>query len=122
MEGHKFLHRSCIATIFDLIESLIRGHSAPKRLTVVSNDHRIQHAARRRECVVLGCEAYLEWLDRHRRRSNISDKKSDAKPHNLSIEEAQHWLREFADLQDNPAMKELSDPPEWQEADRRQEE
>src|SRR5262245_35231030 len=34
----------------DLIESLITRCSAPKQLTVVSDDHRIQHAALRRRC------------------------------------------------------------------------
>src|SRR5205809_7364029 len=39
----------------DLIEALIRHHSAPRQLTVVSDDHRIQQAARRRQCTVQGC-------------------------------------------------------------------
>ncbi len=44
----------------DLIEQLIRDHSAPKRLTVVTADRRIQQAARRRRAQVISSE---EWLD-----------------------------------------------------------
>src|SRR6056297_1890983 len=36
----------------DLLEELIRRHSTPKGLTVVSSDHRVQAAARRRRA---GC-------------------------------------------------------------------
>ena len=44
----------------DLIEELIAEHSAPKQLMVVSSDHRIQNAAKRR-----GCETFdsQQWLD-----------------------------------------------------------
>src|SRR6266567_621411 len=37
----------------DLIEEFIRSASAPKTLTVVSNDRRIRDAARRRRCPVV---------------------------------------------------------------------
>lgn len=100
----------------DLIEQLIRQASVPKQLTVVSDDHRIQQAAHRRRCVALGCNAYLDWLDGHRRRQNAGkeEKKSieDApgKPEGVSRSETQRWLREFADLADDPQMKELFDP------------
>src|SRR5262245_47942244 len=47
----------------DVIEQLIRKASAPKQLTVVSDDHRIQRAAGRRHCTVMGCGDYLDWLD-----------------------------------------------------------
>jgi predicted RNA-binding protein with PIN domain len=94
----------------DLIEDLIRQHSAPRQLTVVSNDHRIQQAARRRHCVVLDCAAYLDLLER-RRRARPADGSTDSeKPEGVSGEETQRWLREFADLTDDPGMKELFEP------------
>jgi uncharacterized protein len=43
------------------IVELIGEHSAPKRLTVVSSDHRIQVAARRRGALAVDSDA---WLDR----------------------------------------------------------
>ena len=45
----------------DLIEELIDAQSAPKRLMVVSSDHRVQAAARRRGCA--SCDSD-QWLDR----------------------------------------------------------
>ena len=46
----------------DLIEELIASHSAPKRLTVVSADHRVQQAAKRRGCTVFYSEPWLDKL------------------------------------------------------------
>ena len=99
----------------DLIETLIRHDSAPRQLTVVSDDHRIQRAAQRRHCIVSGCADYLEWLERHRRERRRSQREPSPKPESLSQEETQHWLREFASLQNDPNLKELSDPLEFLE-------
>jgi len=93
----------------DLIELLIQKAPVPRRLTVVSNDHRIQQAARRRQCIVLGCDAFLDWLER-RRPPQRPTRRASAKPEKLSAEESAHWQREFADLDNDPAMKELFDP------------
>jgi predicted RNA-binding protein with PIN domain len=94
----------------DLIELLIRKASAPKNLTVVSDDHRIQRAARRRHCVVRGCQDYLEELDRLRHRKKVKPPESPSKATGLSAEETERWLREFGDLQEEPEAKELYDP------------
>jgi predicted RNA-binding protein with PIN domain len=106
----------------DLIEHLIRKASAPKQLTVVSDDHRIQQAATRRRCNVMRCEAYLNWLDSHRRRQAEGKKPTDvpAKPEGVSRSETQRWLREFADLADDPQMKELFEPFDFEKGDRRE--
>lgn len=52
----------------DVIETLIQRDAAPRQLTIVSDDHRLQQAARRRRCPVLGCLDYLEERERQRRR------------------------------------------------------
>jgi len=44
----------------DLIEDQIHQESDPARLTVVSDDHRVREAARRKGCVVLRCLDYAE--------------------------------------------------------------
>jgi predicted RNA-binding protein with PIN domain len=100
----------------DLIEKLIRRDSAPRQLTVVSDDHRIQRAARRRHCTVSGCAQYLAWLEQHRRERRLELTEADPKPEHLSEKETQHWLHEFASLQNDPGLKELSDPPEFMDA------
>jgi predicted RNA-binding protein with PIN domain len=102
-----------MAAADDLIEVLIRKASAPRHLTVVSDDRRIKDAARRRHCVVSGCGDFLQEMERRRKPAPPPPGEQPAKPSGVSSEEADHWLKEFADLADDPAMKELQDPPEF---------
>lgn len=85
----------------ELIEELIRHDSAPRQLTVISDDRRIQHAARHRHCPVLGCLDYLDQLERlrHRSRDRQEAETADAsaKPEGISEDEARRWLREFTE-------------------------
>jgi hypothetical protein len=95
----------------DLIEALIRQASVPHRLTVVSDDHRIREAARRRHCVVQRCGDFMDWLADQPRPRTAPPRDEPGKPNRVSREETQHWLEEFGDLADDPGMKELFDPP-----------
>jgi predicted RNA-binding protein with PIN domain len=97
----------------DLIEALIRRESVPRRLTVVSDDHRIQRAAERRHCTVFGCAEYLDRLERRRQERRRSAPQADIKPDHVSEKDAEHWLREFASLQNDPNLRELSEPLEF---------
>ncbi len=99
----KFAHGE---TADDMIEDTIRKESNPRSLTVVSDDHRIQHAARRRGCLVLGCLDYYKKLLKKRCPSiPILSTESSAKPESSSREETQHWLDAFADIDDDPRMR-----------------
>jgi predicted RNA-binding protein with PIN domain len=91
----------------DLIEELIRRSATPQRLTIVSDDHRLQQAGRRRDCAVLGC---MEFLDHLERRRPTRPPQSPEKSEQLTAQETQHWLAEFADLADDPDLTELFDP------------
>lgn len=44
----------------DLIETIIAEHSAPRRLVVVSGDHRLHKAARRRKASAIDSDAFLD--------------------------------------------------------------
>lgn len=46
----------------DLLEELISAHTAPKTLTVVSSDQRVQTAARRRGCRIHEAQPWLDDL------------------------------------------------------------
>jgi uncharacterized protein len=97
----------------DVIEAIIRHDSAPRQLTVVSDDRRLKEAARRRQCPALGCLDYLEQVRRPAPTPPAAD--GPAKPQGVSAEEARRWLEEFADLADDPKLKgwvELDAPPE----------
>lgn len=47
----------------DLIEELIRVATAPQRLLIVSSDHRIQRAAKRRRARIIDCDEWLMQLE-----------------------------------------------------------
>jgi uncharacterized protein len=91
-------------TADDLIEELIRDESAPRALTVVSDDNRIKEAARRRDCVVLGCLDYCErW--RQPRRAAAVPAVEPAKPEVMSEQERQRWLEAFKDVEDGDSTE-----------------
>jgi predicted RNA-binding protein with PIN domain len=101
----------------DLIEELIQHASAPRQLRVVSDDHRLQQAAHRRHCTAVGCLDFLDELKKQRGRSRLAAKEPE-KSETLSPAETEHWLHEFAELADDPALKEpfypydSAEPPE----------
>jgi predicted RNA-binding protein with PIN domain len=80
----------------ELIEELIRTDSAPRRLTVVSSDHRLQTAARRRRATAIDSEQWFEALLRARRQRRQAPAKTPAKTESMLAEsEVDYWLREF---------------------------
>jgi predicted RNA-binding protein with PIN domain len=81
----------------DVIEDLIQQHSTPKDLTVVSNDHRLQQAARRRHAQAMSCEDFVDVLAQLRREHSPSPA-SPEKKENESPEETKRLLEEFGDL------------------------
>jgi hypothetical protein len=79
-----------------MIEDLIAAHHAPRTLTVVSSDHRIQRAARRRRATAIDSDRwYAElWAARHRRRE--APRELPLKPADkLSEGEINYWLKQF---------------------------
>jgi predicted RNA-binding protein with PIN domain len=86
----------------ELIEELIRRDSAPRRLTVVSSDHRLQTAARRRRATAEDSETWFEkLLDNRRRRGQPESRSPSVKPQEaLSENEVEYWLREFRSPQE----------------------
>jgi predicted RNA-binding protein with PIN domain len=92
----------------DRIEWLIAHDAAPKRLVVVSDDHRLRQAARHRSCAAWKCAEYLDWLDRRRRERRKWRPDTD-KPDAVSLGEVERWLAAFGDVQTDPAFRELFD-------------
>jgi uncharacterized protein len=88
----------------DVIERLIRQSSAPKTLHVVSDDHRVQKAARRRLCRVRSCEDFLLLLEQLRQATHDVAQQPE-KQEQLSADEVQRWLAEFGDVERDPAFK-----------------
>jgi hypothetical protein len=100
----------------DLLEETIQREVTPRQLTVVSSDHRIQEAARRRGCAALDCPAYIDQTieeageppARHQERG---------KPASESDEETEHWLREFGTIDRDEELRRFNRPFEDFEKD-----
>jgi len=65
----------------ELLEELIVADHAPRRLTVVSSDHRVQRAAKRRKAAAVDSDVWFEAAVRRLRASDTQAKGADiAKP------------------------------------------
>jgi hypothetical protein len=78
-----------------IIEDLIQANSAPRRLTVVSSDHRLHRAARRRRAKVIDSDQWYAQVLRLRiQRAQAGP--AGFKPDELQSEvEVRFWLRQF---------------------------
>ena len=92
-------------TADDLIEDLLRREPSPRQLTVVSDDRRLQEAARRRTCPVLGCLDYLEELAGPRAPPAPGPPEEPVKPGANPEADKQHWLDAFRDVDDDPTLR-----------------
>jgi predicted RNA-binding protein with PIN domain len=90
------------ATADDLIEDLIAAEPDPRRLHVVSDDHRIRRAAGRRGCGVVGCLDFLEKLlvPAKHPEAPSPPPPEDEKPATLSAEDDE-LLRDLDDNRDD---------------------
>lgn len=79
-----------------LLEQLIAQHTSPKQLTVVSSDHRVQRAARRRRAKFIDSEIWYAALCRRlRSRSQKGCKVVGNTGDRLEAEDVESWLRTF---------------------------
>lgn len=62
------------------IEQMIVRHPASRRMIVVSSDHRLQQAAKRRQATPLDSETFLKELDRRETISPLIEQQVDAAP------------------------------------------
>jgi predicted RNA-binding protein with PIN domain len=80
-----------------LIEELIESESQPRRLTVVSSDHRLHRAARRRKSTCVDSDQWLAELYQ-RRESTRPAAASSAKPQEQpTSQEVDYWLEKFTE-------------------------
>ncbi len=83
-------------TADDVIAELIHADSAPRRLLVVSSDHQVQRAARRRRAKAVDSEIwYAELLRARRQREEESSDALPRPPVPLLAEDVGYWLRQF---------------------------
>ncbi|NQU25811.1 MAG: NYN domain-containing protein, partial [Candidatus Nealsonbacteria bacterium] len=79
-----------------MIEELIRSNSAPRGLTVVSSDHRLQRAARRRRATAVDSDVWYAEIVRSRQQRQESVAETSARPPvPLLQEDVNYWIRQF---------------------------
>ena len=94
----------------ELIEELIQADNAPRRLTVVSSDHRIQRAARRRKATPMDSDKWYGSIVQRRIESLRRPGQGSQKPSPPATEnEVNYWLRRFGVDPDQLAWKSFTD-------------
>ncbi len=89
----------------ELIETLISQHSASRRLTVVSSDHRLQNAIRRRRGTAIDSDVFLKQLESPQRHVGQPSAAPSANPE----ADLDFWLQEFEGISPEKLDKELVD-------------
>lgn len=96
VEGIQILHAGHSRTADDVIIARINDDTSPRRLIVVSSDHAIRKAARRRRCTAWTSDHFVHRLleaMRTPRAAQDPPKKGGAEP--LDSDEVDAWLRRF---------------------------
>lgn len=117
----------------ELLEELIAADHTPRKLVVVSSDHRVQRAARRRRATAVDSDVWYEQMQRDRRRPPPADSKptgdaigntikvapspetaADAKPRTGNAE-VEFWLKRLVDDGETADRTALADifPPDY---------
>jgi predicted RNA-binding protein with PIN domain len=78
-----------------MIEELINAHSAPRKLVVVSSDHRVQRAAKRRRATAIDSDRWFGELMRARQEPSSSGEECLKPEGPFSPGEVEFWLRQF---------------------------
>ncbi len=79
-----------------MIEDLITTNSAPRKLIVVSSDHRLHRAAKRRRATAIDSDRWFRDLIRDRRERSTTSTAEIIKPEGpFSPGEVDFWLRQF---------------------------
>lgn len=112
VEGITVLYARDYPDADTLLEELIEDHRAPRGLLVVSSDHRVQRAARRRGAGRVDSDRwYAELWQRRIELRRTQQKSTPEKPMGkLSSDEIAYWVKQFEsdDLPELPAQKPAS--------------
>ncbi len=91
-----------------VIEELIAGHSAPKQVLLVSSDHRLQKAARRRRASFIDSEDFAAKLERRSPDADLTSAERQARRHDdakytgkLTEEQTREWMKTFGETDES---------------------
>ena len=95
-----------------LVEELIRAHSAPRKLVVVSSDRHIQRMAKRRRAIAVDSEAWYDQVCHQRKSQPRPETSDDTKPVvSFTDAETADWLQVFGDTALTPQSPHSAEPP-----------
>jgi predicted RNA-binding protein with PIN domain len=83
-------------TADDLIEEILDAETLPARITVVSNDTRIQASGHRRGATVNTCEQFVDWLIEDSHGSSSPQPLPDKPEQRATADEMAKWLEAFS--------------------------
>lgn len=92
----------------DLIEELIAADHVPRRLVVVSSDHRLHRAAQRRRATAIDSDAWMNQLEARRRRAAQPPESTTSD----DLPVAASWLAEFGSIDVAKIEEELRNEPQ----------
>ncbi|QDU74169.1 YacP-like NYN domain protein [Bremerella volcania] len=100
----------------EMIEELIQEHHAPKRLTVVSSDHRVQRAARRRKAKAIDSDSWYRLMRQTRARRREIEAQQPPLPKRLSApaipeSEVSQWVEFFGKIDVDALAPQEETPP-----------
>jgi predicted RNA-binding protein with PIN domain len=91
-----------------MLESLIAVHETPRTLVVVSSDHRVQRAARRRRAKAIDSDRWLAELRANATARGVRPVDVLQKPSgDITSEEVQYWVTRFAEASPLPEESSL---------------
>jgi predicted RNA-binding protein with PIN domain len=99
----------------ELIEDLIQKHSVPRQLLIVSSDHRLQRAARRRNASFIDSDLFLDDLDRRARQFELERRREHRpapSPERDPQQDLEHWLQEFGEIDLDEISRSVDRAPE----------
>jgi predicted RNA-binding protein with PIN domain len=91
----------------DIIEDAIEESTTPKGLVVISNDTRLQNAAKRRGARFWSHHKLLDFFEQHAAKSQVNDTDGDKRDVVTSPEEVKRWLKEFESIEDDDDLREF---------------
>jgi predicted RNA-binding protein with PIN domain len=83
-------------TADDLIEELLESETIPSKITVVSNDMRLQAAGNRRGSGVYTCQQFVDWLITNENESPAPPSPPDKPEPSATDDEMAAWLAAFS--------------------------
>jgi hypothetical protein len=94
--GIRIIYSTSHLSADECIQQLIKEHTSPQKLTVVSSDHQIQRTAKARGATAIDSELWIESLNSQRQRTTRQDDSiamENEKPDGKI--DARKWLDEF---------------------------